>query len=508
MPLQQRLVAVCMGLLSLLMAGYTQAMTLEVSGNILFASGYVGDDLPKFQQAFDKGGIDTIVFVNSPGGDLETGLRVGRLIAERDYTTVVAGFCNSSCSIMFMGGKKRLFSDALPAEGTSIGIHGAHVGETKQVHPVLQPQIYAYYKQRMGEQFNAAIINQALYEMQDAGSMLYVYDLVRRRLAPLHCNSGQTPAHKCTRFNAHNALSLGIVTERELMSVQLPVAFKPTQQLWGPALTARIEDLPGFYNDLAQRHCPHEACKVSTPSLAAWPENRGLAVSIEGQGVGYAHNRPSLASAMAAAVYSCNHRLNHAATLCEAQVINNFDMRPWYAQAKSTHAASLHALQAPAERFYANEEYGGGFTRATGFRTEKLADITPQSLDGIDTVGTQALALALKSTQPPTLIDVGGQTQTLPGAKLLLFGGLAFDDARSEAGYDKRFAALLKLLAPDPSAALVFYCSSRNCWLSVNAALRAKKLGYAQVQWYRGGLESWLSAGLPTAPAITNAVAN
>jgi hypothetical protein len=32
--------------------------------------------------------------------------------------------------------------------------------------------------------------------------------------------------------------------------------------------------------------------------------------------------------------------------------------------------------------------------------------------------------------------------------------------------------------------------------MTVNAALRAKKLVYAQVGWYRGGMESWKAANL------------
>ncbi len=92
------------------------AMTVEVHGNQVFATGPVEDDLRKFEEAFAKPGVDTVVFVNSPGGDLWTGLRVGRMIASKGYRTVIAGSCMSACSIMFMGGKVRQFSDALPPQ--------------------------------------------------------------------------------------------------------------------------------------------------------------------------------------------------------------------------------------------------------------------------------------------------------------------------------------------------------------------------------------------------------
>jgi hypothetical protein len=46
--------------------------------------------------------------------------------------------------------------------------------------------------------------------------------------------------------------------------------------------------------------------------------------------------------------------------------------------------------------------------------------------------------------------------------------------------------------------ALIFYCLSRECWMSYNAALRSIHAGYINVLWYRGGIEAWKFAGLPT----------
>ena len=37
---------------------------------------------------------------------------------------------------------------------------------------------------------------------------------------------------------------------------------------------------------------------------------------------------------------------------------------------------------------------------------------------------------------------------------------------------------------------IVFYCL-KNCWMSWNAAKRAKTFGYTQVLWYPGGTEGW-----------------
>jgi rhodanese-related sulfurtransferase len=45
---------------------------------------------------------------------------------------------------------------------------------------------------------------------------------------------------------------------------------------------------------------------------------------------------------------------------------------------------------------------------------------------------------------------------------------------------------------------VVFYSDNMENWQSYNAALRAINAGYTKVLWYRGGLEAWILAGLPT----------
>ena len=46
----------------------------------------------------------------------------------------------------------------------------------------------------------------------------------------------------------------------------------------------------------------------------------------------------------------------------------------------------------------------------------------------------------------------------------------------------------------DKAKTLVFYCL-RHCWMSWNAAKRAKSLGYTHVLWYSDGTEGWSEAG-------------
>jgi rhodanese-related sulfurtransferase len=53
-------------------------------------------------------------------------------------------------------------------------------------------------------------------------------------------------------------------------------------------------------------------------------------------------------------------------------------------------------------------------------------------------------------------------------------------------------------LPPDKDAMLVFYCSNPMCRKAPNAARRAKKLGYTNVQVMSAGISGWIAAKLPT----------
>ncbi|MBS7808467.1 rhodanese-like domain-containing protein [Variovorax sp. PCZ-1] len=488
---------------------YTHAMTVEVQGNQVFATGPVEDDLRKFEEAFAKPGIDTVVFVNSPGGDLWTGLRVGRLIAEKGYKTVAAGSCVSACSIMFMGGKQRQFSDAFRPNQTFIGIHGAHDKDTKSINPAMQPQIFAFYKQHMNEKFNAQVMNQALYEMEDSGSLLRVFDPVRSaKVAPFHCVSSQTPRDKCSKFEGADALNLGIITLPDLLKLNLPAAFKPSNTIFGRELLSEIPDLAALLEEIADTKCVLPACKENVKKITERSEHRAIAVAASTTGLGLANNSDTPLAAAVRAIYNCNHPSNQLPRTCEVKIVNGFDATGIYRDADASHVKALAEIKPPSDKFYANEEYGGNFTKADGLRTEKFVDITPSALDGVKTIGTQELARMITSPQRPVIVDVAGFFDTIPGAVAVLGAGAALADASKDAAVEKRTEAMLKTVAPDLGRAIVFFCASRNCWTSANAAMRARKIGYTQIYWYRGGMEAWKAASLPTASGAVRAIAN
>lgn len=175
------------------------------------------------------------------------------------------------------------------------------------------------------------------------------------------------------------------------------------------------------------------------------------------------------------------------------------------ARARAPESESQSAAQAPAEadpRFARAAEM-----EARDFGVEPTARLhagamhgqTPTRIPGGLVVDTEALAALYERGKGAFLVfDVLGGPQILPDAQNALGAaqaGTFNDQTQREFGQ-----YLQQVTGGNKGAALVFYCQSVECWMSYNAALRAINLGYTQVLWYRGGIEAWQAAGLPTRP--------
>ncbi len=120
---------------------------------------------------------------------------------------------------------------------------------------------------------------------------------------------------------------------------------------------------------------------------------------------------------------------------------------------------------------------------------------TPASIPGGQLITTKGLVALVQGRQAPfLLLDVLGSQEALPGAIPAVPASQpgSFEDD-TQRGFGNFLAQATR---GDKRMALVFYCQSTQCWMSYNAALRAIKLGYPNVLWYRGGVDAWKMAGL------------
>ena len=126
-----------------------------------------------------------------------------------------------------------------------------------------------------------------------------------------------------------------------------------------------------------------------------------------------------------------------------------------------------------------------------------VGSATPTSIPGGRIITTEALERLRGSA---LLIDAWNNQShpTLPGAIRMPAAGSPgnfYDQVQS--GFRQ---ALAMRTNNNPQQPLVFFCAGAECWESYNAALRAIRLGYREVYWYRGGVASWQAAGLPLYP--------
>lgn len=491
------------------------AMTLERVGADLFATGPTVDaDFLAFKEALAKAGLQRLILVNGPGGDLWTGMRVARMVQDAKLTTVVSGHCMSACSLIFMAGRERAFGTGSLPRLTLLGIHGPHNKESKRVDPQQAPQMYALYKMQMGDKFDSEVINQALYGMQDAQGFLRMRELERTEAkdrTPWFCPSGQTPHAQCAQLQGKDALSLGVVTQAQTVALTLPESMKVALGFYGRKLPAPTQELAHSLPPMIDAFCQgNEACTSRAGTgmqryLQAQTE-KAFAVGMGKLGFGWVHGADLAGPAMLRALYLCNHAKDNP-KLCHLAAVNEHVLLPYYDENASQSAAKLKQLKAPTSAQVQEEKNEVGGSAPQQLRmAQDMVGLTPKALEGIARWDTADVVRALQSAPAPVVIDVGTIGPMLPGALHFVNAGARLADDAQDAAYAQRFAHMLKAAAPDPAQPVVFYCTGSNCWLSVNAAMRARQLGYSQVKWYRYGMSGWLQAGLPTVDRVPVAV--
>lgn len=144
-----------------------------------------------------------------------------------------------------------------------------------------------------------------------------------------------------------------------------------------------------------------------------------------------------------------------------------------------------------------------------GYQLENYRSPTPATLRGAKVIGTDEAETIWRShsasfvdvlPRPPRPRDLPAGTfwrdkprANIPGSIWLPDTGYG-ELAPSMAEYFSR--GLDKATNGDHARMLVLYCLA-DCWMSWNAAKRARALGYSNVVWYPEGTDGWFNALLP-----------
>ena len=140
-----------------------------------------------------------------------------------------------------------------------------------------------------------------------------------------------------------------------------------------------------------------------------------------------------------------------------------------------------------------------GIAPVATLRPGQFHAATPTAVPGGQIVSTAGLAEALNGGVRLVLIDVLGDTYSLPNA--IVEPALASPGSLDDRFQQQVVAWLGQITGGQTNVPIVVYCSDPMCWLSYNGALRVIGAGYTNVYWYRGGLTAWQMAGYKVQPA-------
>ncbi len=199
-----------------------KAVTPLQKGQLVMSGRVEGNEFRHLKDWLEKQpDIDTIVLKNSPGGDAATGYIIGEFIREKGLATAVAGYCLSSCSRMYLGGKKRYFSDELPAESTMVGFHGNYSNDGTLINTGrLKSWILKYFNWSDEQRKRFEPLVDQWVNTNNRRGFMYFFDELRHKIdgasSVMYCTgseSRQERAALCEKKKEITSREVGVILE-------------------------------------------------------------------------------------------------------------------------------------------------------------------------------------------------------------------------------------------------------------------------------------------------------
>jgi len=112
---------------------------------------------------------------------------------------------------------------------------------------------------------------------------------------------------------------------------------------------------------------------------------------------------------------------------------------------------------------------------------------SPRHIDGVTKVGAEGMIELIDRLDNLVLVD-----SRIPGDrhKGYIESSISLPDTKTS-------CKTLARIIPSKTTPAVFYCNGIKCGRSAVAIKIAKKCGYQELYWFRGGFEVWLEKGFP-----------
>lgn len=144
------------------------------------------------------------------------------------------------------------------------------------------------------------------------------------------------------------------------------------------------------------------------------------------------------------------------------------------------------------------------FDPVTGYRVTRYRAVVDRVLEGVTRVDAAAAArlqhrAVLVDVTPAegAVRDTAGKWQlavphaTIPNAHWFPEAGRAVPPAGIENWFDR---GVRRLTRGDRTRPILVFCLA-DCWMSWNAAIRLRRLGYTHLYWFADGIDGWREAG-------------
>ena len=202
----------------------------RVDTDVFISGDIVANDDVKLRTELESAPVKRLILVNSRGGHLFASMKIARWLTAHPLTTLVSGPCLSACSLIFMAGQQRQYATGYEPRLTVVGIHGPSMPLTGEMLPAHAADMLSFYKERMGDKYDADLLRVALFELKDASGFMLIREISRnqpRDRITLLCPTSSTPRWRCTEYPRQDAYTLGLVTSTETVALELPDEMRP-----------------------------------------------------------------------------------------------------------------------------------------------------------------------------------------------------------------------------------------------------------------------------------------
>lgn len=212
-----------LALLCALAALPLHAMDIKTCGEQVILSGKVeGNEYSRLKDVFAGNPLLKVaVLRNSPGGNADVGYRVAELFREKGIATYVSGYCRSSCSRFFLGGKERYFTDDYPAAQTQVGFH-SNYRDSGEIVPGAPYKLQQFIAQYTDGKADKALVETWTNLANRRGFAYFFHPSALKRqdgVSVLLCQGHERSSQRwqsCQKVGGHDALSMGVATSPEV----------------------------------------------------------------------------------------------------------------------------------------------------------------------------------------------------------------------------------------------------------------------------------------------------